>query len=734
MTPPREKDTIYNSVKNSLQNNIPELTNFTENSFNWVWNQAFAEEIRDLELDSTAATMEGFIDYAGGPVNEDDLRRLGIDDATTPSEMNERLAEANLEELVKIVSVERSEGSLASGEVTITTSSDYTEIPEGMSVGTLPDPDGDFLEYVTVQSSSTEEGETTATVQIEAEEVGSEYNVGAGNIINLPSPPSGIRGVNNFNSISGGEDREQNDELRERAKRSLFKLSGGGTKEGVAGYVEENVESVAEAEVEEMFTGDSWHNSHPHGHLIVDGGEEGEIRQAVNESRPVAMRHYLVRPSIINLDADIEVTGDDIDTDTVETEAARYFDLLQLGDDVQINRIIQRTLNAGPNIRDVEAIDLLVNNETKFFDAERLDRFEDGNTGIENKFWNDWSGDTGSFTARDDDVDTVISGEYSGRLRASGSGTVSVSTTRNNMTTQSFEITSYLDVPDPTANSGDYIEFIFYSSGTEIARFRAAADGSEEFPGSTTTSGSIGQHTENTEVKLGFSFDFDNDEFTTSMIGEFDSVSHRTGSLVNAASGWDEVEILNRNTVSSNTRTLYIDDLILVNDTQEVELSDKLVSGGVSAVTDGNGNTYTQGQDWETVDGSGDGNDDSIRWMLGRHPSYTTETRNVTFRSGVSSYLVDNGMRAQTVSDVRDTGGTTYDKGTDYEEADTANNGTVDGIQWLDGGDRPSDGREFSVTYDRSVPAFVDYDILNEDISLTVFEKANAGGIDLIVR
>lgn len=126
---PRTKDEIYESLRASLTGKITKLTNFTDRSFNYVWTQAFAEEIRELEVLAVVSELAGWIDYTGGPITEDDLEQLDIETDVTAEEVNEFMQDDYLDEYIKIVGVSRLEGSRATGSVTFTTQSANTEIP-----------------------------------------------------------------------------------------------------------------------------------------------------------------------------------------------------------------------------------------------------------------------------------------------------------------------------------------------------------------------------------------------------------------------------------------------------------------------------------------------------------------------------------------------------------------------------------------------------------------------------
>jgi uncharacterized phage protein gp47/JayE len=428
---PREQESIYESLRDSITGKIPDLTNFTDTSFNWVWSQGFAAQFREQELDKTATYLSGLIDYSGGPVTEEDLEELGIDNLVTAEEINERLDDEDLDELVKIVGVSRDPGSRAIGTVTFTTQNAATTIPEGTSIGTQPEEDGSFLEFTTDEEVTNGSGETTVDADITASEVGSEYNIGATSITYLPNPPTGVQSVTNAQETTGGEDEESNDELRERAKNSIFASSGGGTVEGVKGYINQNVDNVDEVEITEFFTGDAWHGSYPHAHVIVSGGTESDIEQAISESRPVAVQHVLVRPDSFPVRVDLELSGTDINNNRVINVVQEYINGLGLDDTVTRAKIIQRVMNADADIEDIESLELYIENETIFYDSSTdvYDLYrgnimsDDGisevtgtlngnsHTFVEDTDYQEWNTSAGNTTTPHDAIDWSLGGD-----------------------------------------------------------------------------------------------------------------------------------------------------------------------------------------------------------------------------------------------------------------------------------------------------------------------------------
>lgn len=372
---PRTRDEIYTSLRDGLTNRISRLTNFVETSFNYVWTQAFSSRFRENEVSLLATQLSGWIDYAGGPVTQDDLDSLGVD-SVTPAEVNEYMEDEDLDNLVEIVGVSRDLGEQAIGTVTFTTVSSFTQIPAGTSVATQPDADGNFFEYETTELAETPSGTTEVSgVPVEAVENGEEYNVGSGQVTYFPSPPTGVQAVVNPEAVTGGADIETNDDLRARAKNAIFNKSGGGTAAGVKGFVESNTPDVTSVSVAEYPGGDSTAppespggpsgggGDTPYADVIVEGGEPADIQDSIDEARPVAIQHNFVRPKLIEVNVTASVVGSSVATEEVESAVAAYIDGLDLGEAVYRDKIIQRLMNADPAVENIDDLNVAISDE-----------------------------------------------------------------------------------------------------------------------------------------------------------------------------------------------------------------------------------------------------------------------------------------------------------------------------------------------------------------------------------
>lgn len=371
---PRTQSEIYNSLRNSLTGKIAKLTNFTDRSFNYVWTQAFSQQVRELEVKALASEFAGYIDYAGGPITEEQLEDLDLDDDVDVEEINELMDDQQLDELVKIVGVSRDEGAKATGEVTFTTQTPLTTMPEGTRVTTPPDSSGETIDFLTTQEVQTIDGETNISgVPIEAIEVGEEYNVTSNNITRVSNPPVGVRSVNNPISTTGGEDREENDELRARAKNAVGGASEGGTVEGIKSYLRNTIGPVSDTDVViDEFTD----VQPPYVDVIVDGGLDQEVKNAIEFSRPTGIRHNLVRPEVVEIGVEAQLQGSDVNYVTVENAVTDFLLNLGIGDTFYKDALIREIMTSDDDIINIERLDASVqevNNETFLYTNSQSD-------------------------------------------------------------------------------------------------------------------------------------------------------------------------------------------------------------------------------------------------------------------------------------------------------------------------------------------------------------------------
>jgi len=599
---PRTRDEVYESLRDSLTGKITKLSNFTTRSFNYVWTQAFAEEVRELEVRALTSELAGFIDYTGGPVTEDQLENLDLDTSVTADEINELMEDEYLDEYVKIVGISRLPGSRATGTVTFTTQSDETEIPEGTVVSTEPDSNGDTIDFETTEETSTGDGITTVTdIGIQAVDEGDEYNVPADTIIRLSDPPLGVTGVTNPESTTGGEPEETNDELRTRAKEQIEGASEGGTTEGIKAYLRNNVEGVRTGDViieEFPDGGDGDGGKSSFVDVIVDGGTDQDVLDAIDFSRPTGIRHELIRPQVFQIGARGDLLGTDIDIEAVEESIEESLLNLGIGENGYKDELVTIILNTDNDIENIELFD-------GTYDRVTNERFQYDDTQTDYRIDLTYENENGSITIVDSSGQSYIEGTDFNMVDQSGDGWPETIVWNTNEATPENNEDFFVDydVTTPATLFEDRYHTglvrdesnVFDLGHTETITFNTEKDfyRLEDLPFSGTTS--ITDDSGDTYVE-GTDYDLRSVGFSEST----DKFTYQNG-----------------------TDTYY-----LISDVDEDTVS----------ITDENGVAYVRGTDYTVTDTSGNGIEDTIIW----------DTNEQSPSDGVDftvTYKTDNGLR-----------------------------------------------------------------------------------------
>ena len=355
VTDPRGIDSIYDSIRTDLENDITKVTNFTPGSFNNSFLLSYSDQLREAEIKALAAELAGYVEFAGKTITTQDLQRLGVA-GVSPQRINRYMDSRQLDLLAENYGVSRETGSRSSGEVIVETSQDVT-IENGDLVGTEPDIDGNFKKYYLsatdadnfVESSNSTVDLTTGdnTVTVVASEPGQDFNVGPGSVTYLPNPKAGVQDIRQPDSISGGEDIESNSSLRGRVKQSIFSSGEGGTRLGLITYIEQNASSSVNVSINEFEE-----NEPPFVDVVVNGGDETELLDLIDRKKPIGMKHNLVRPSNISIDVFTTVTGSQqgIDSSLVRDTILSYLADLEMGESFSSSALINEIISSQQEI------------------------------------------------------------------------------------------------------------------------------------------------------------------------------------------------------------------------------------------------------------------------------------------------------------------------------------------------------------------------------------------------
>ena len=220
------------------------------------------------------------------------------------------------DERAKEEGLTRKEGTKAKGIVTFTGDAGK-EIPEGTLCGTAND-----LHYMTTAAVTIGE-DGTASVSVEAAEIGDRYNVLAGHINTLPVSVSGVVSVENNEGMKGGSEAETDAEL---VARVLLKKRQPGTSGNIWHYLEWALEvpGVGNARVFPLDNGPGTVGVMP----VTSGGRApggdilADVLENIENKRPIGATPSVYAPEevIIHTTATITISGDT----TVDIVKAAY--------------------------------------------------------------------------------------------------------------------------------------------------------------------------------------------------------------------------------------------------------------------------------------------------------------------------------------------------------------------------------------------------------------------------
>lgn len=361
---PRPDDQIFESIRTRLESRIDSITNFVAGSFNREFLEAYSDQVRESEIKSLAAELGGYVDYAGKTLTQNDLDNLGVENVD-PSEINPYMRDEQLDLLAANSSLNRTPGTKARGTVEFQTVDDSATIEDGFTIGTNTEVDGTFQRYyvdaegdgeITPDSTATvspNSGQSTLQVEVIAEGRGDAYNTGTNTIEFIPNPTPGIESVTNIEPVDGGTNEQQNESFREDVRNAIFGSSEGGTAPSIKGYIERNASQQVVASTQEYTD-----ECPPYVDVVIDGGDEAELRNLIEICRPVGIRHTLVRPTQIVVGFLTTVEGTGIDTAGVENDGISYIESLRAGEDFSWSKLLNSILTADIDIDSAPALDV----------------------------------------------------------------------------------------------------------------------------------------------------------------------------------------------------------------------------------------------------------------------------------------------------------------------------------------------------------------------------------------
>lgn len=619
---PTQKDDIQDSIETRLRGRIKKITNFASTSFNSIFLEAFSDALYEYEVRLLAAQLSGWVDYAGGPIEQEDIDRLGLREFDDIEKLNSYMRDEHLEYLGAIVGVQRDTGSPATGEVRIATFDADTPVPDGLRVATPSNANTERKVFeVDIDGDSVtpeEQGNSNyVDVSVVAVEPGDSYNVGSDTITQFISPPSGIEAVSNTAATSGGEDKESNEELRLRVKNAVFESSGGGTTAGIRGYIIGNVEGVNDVFLNEFFDEDPTFVN-----VVVDGGTTSDVTGAIEESRPAGIEHNLVRPTTYNISVEQELFGSNIDSSNVIGSVEEYIFDLDLGDDFIHDKAKQSALNIEPNIENILTSNLritsVLNDRTEYVSGKNVYDLAQSRIGRIDNEEHYFVSDTEIYEL---DTQPIDDSSVSVEIR-DGSSWTSVSN-------------SEYDIIDD--DSDGILESIDWSTGSV-----------------SPDAGSLFRISYDTVTRDSDSFTYDgSDEYTLTYpfaLADNSSVSDNSGDTYTLGTDYDIIDIDN----DGNKDTLkWLSGGSTPDSSESFTVTYDIDAGIINSVTGTlngtSGHSFIRGTDFEGVDSDGDGYVDAIDWSIGGDtPDDGTEfsVDMSTETTIVNDYVVDNTEKA----------------------------------------------------------------------------------------
>jgi hypothetical protein len=717
---PRDTEQVLDDLESNLKGKIERLSNFTRRSFNFVFARAYAREIRRAEVRNLASELSGFIEYSGGPVTQNDLDNLGVT-GVEPSEVNEFMSDEFLDEYVKIVGIRRFEGTRASGSVRISTQVSRTVIPEGTVVTTSANDTGSIRSFETVSDTVVEDGVTVVQdVSVQAVEPGEQSNVPANTIVRFESPPVGVQGVTNPSATTGGEERESNAELRERAQNAVRSASEGGTTDGIKGFIRKNIEGVGE---DDIAIDENLSAQPTTVDVVVDGGIRGDVIGAIETSRPTGIKHELVRPETVQIGMNTFLSTDSIvDTDRVTDTVETFLLDKGINENFFEDELIREIMTADTRIQNIESLGAFIERVTN---EEFI--FKSGQDKYVLRFtYDDLNGDiriiddsgTEYVEGTDFTVNDITGDGFPDTIVWLTGSTTSSTPSDNERFTVDYDVTVQRDSIED--------EEITFTDGKSEYELEYSADTSDPVEIVDENDTIYEQGTDFTII------DGNNDTFA-------DTVNWQTGSSDTSIPSDDTVFFVTY-TLSSNSKT-DINNFRLTSEVRDerfnwnldftesedyesnqdvYQLTHVPFPDSVDTITTSN-TTFTKGTDFDLVDGTGNGFRQSVDWSIGGSEPVDNEVFSITYDQKV--YLTDNDVVESVDEIIRDETGDLYDEGNDFSVVSyNLTTNEDDAIEWNNKPSGLSDGELFFFSY-----------VSEGDISISNREKISAGSIDIEV-
>lgn len=230
----------------------------------------------------------------------------------------------------------RKNGVKAKGEVTFSLSS-VIESDVVIDKGTVVSTQGpDVKSFETTQAVVLKAGKLSVKAEVVATKEGADHNVVKGAICVMVTPPLYVSSVTNENGLTGGADREEDEQLRQRVIESYKDISNG-TNEVYYKRLAQSVEGVYSASVESGKRGIGTLNIYigGKGEKQITKEQVDTVQKIVDENRELNVDALVLyaTPKKVILTLSLEVKeGYDFDkvSDEIKEKLTEYVDSLSV--------------------------------------------------------------------------------------------------------------------------------------------------------------------------------------------------------------------------------------------------------------------------------------------------------------------------------------------------------------------------------------------------------------------
>jgi len=584
-------------------------------------------------------------------------------------------------------------------------------------------------------------------------------------IVRLADPPIGVKGVDNPSSTTGGEAEESNEELRARAKTAVQSSSQGGTADGIKGYIRQNVEGVGQGDIIiDEFTDPC----PPFVDVIVDGGLDVDVSDAIEFSRPTGIRHNLIRPQVVQLAFDVDVLGTDIGTTDVEEEIEDFLLNRGISEEFYQDELIRQIMNSDPDILNIDNLGGTVEKVTN----EVFDYITDVDAAVA-----DDGGTTTDETAEaNDDVsndmtllpsspavgdayyfgEETIFSQMELNVSQAGAGTWDI-------VWEYYDGSAWVSLANVTDGTSD-----FQSSGVGTVSWDIPSDWVSTNVGGVDNlywvRGRLDTFTSISTQPLGQEVDIDGSGFTLDYTYENTNgtitIADNSGgtytentdfiTVDNTGDGWPETVVWSGGATPDEDEQFFVDydvtvigsttngdkyttDLVrdeafywsddstetfTYNNTQDLYEMEEVPFDNSTSIEDASGDTYVEGTDYDIIDNTGNGFAQTIDWTVGGGTPDNSEDFTITYEKKV--YVPEYEIVETPKGEITDASGDTYEQDVDYDIIDVTQDDENDAISWITNPASLGDGEQFFFTY------------FNEgDINFGNREKADPGTISV---